>query len=110
MPRPSSAQVATRLEDSFALDDMWRSTVGLPEGDSKERALVQLAKLLEEHGAPYAIIGNIAVQVWTEEPSTTRYIEVALAKYDDLPREPLLAAGFQHEGTFKHSDNWRAPG
>jgi hypothetical protein len=89
---------------------MWRTTMGLPEGDSKERALVDLVGLLDKHGVPYAIIGGIAVQVWTEEARTTRDIDVALASYDDLPRVALVAAGFKHERTFEHSDNWRAPG
>jgi Nucleotidyl transferase AbiEii toxin, Type IV TA system len=84
--------------------------VGLPEGDSKERALVQLAELFEKHNVPYAIIGGVAIQIWTEEPRTTRDIDVALASYDDLPREALIGAGFKHEGAFEHSDNWRAPG
>jgi predicted nucleotidyltransferase len=89
---------------------MWRTTMGLPEGDSKERALVQLAVFLQEQGVPYAIIGGVAVQLWTEEPRTTRDIDVALARYSDLPRDALTLAGFKHEGTFEHSDNWRAPG
>src|SRR5882757_6000203 len=110
MPRPSPAQVAERLESGYALDDMWRTTVGLPEGDSKERALVELVGLLERHTVPYAIIGGIAVQVWTEEPRTTRDIDVALASYDDLPGAALVIAGFTHDRKVEHSDNWRAPG
>jgi hypothetical protein len=110
VPRPSLSQVAARLEDSFALDDLWRSTVGLPEGDSKEKALVRLATVLEEQGVRYAIIGGVAVQVWTEETRTTRDIDVALAHTDDLPRVALAGAGFELDGRFEHSENWRAPG
>ena len=29
---------------------------------------------------------------------------------DDVPREALLAAGFEYTGRHAHSDNWRAPG
>lgn len=84
--------------------------MGWPEGDSKERALIQLAALLEENGVRYAVIGGVAIQIWTAEPRTTRDIDVALRSYDDLPAAALLAAGFLHEGRFAHSDNWRSPG
>ena len=68
MPRPSPHQIATRLKDGFALDDMWRTTMGLPEGDTKEKVLTQIAAILQKHAVPYAIIGGVAVQVWTDEP------------------------------------------
>jgi hypothetical protein len=110
VPRPSPSQIVDRLEDSFALDALWRSTVGLPPGDSKERALVRLATLFEQRNVRYAIIGGVAMQVWTEEPRTTLDIDVALARYDDLPRRDLGGAGFEYEGTFEHSENWRGPG
>lgn len=110
MSRPTNDQASLRLEDSFALDDLWRTTVGLPEGDSKEKALVLLAEVLEKERVHYAIIGGVAIQVWTEEPRTTRDIDVALAKYSDLPVKALEAAGFEHVAKFEYSDNWRAPG
>src|SRR5204863_9177693 len=39
MPRPSVSQVRERLATGFTLDHLWRETMGLPKGDSKERAL-----------------------------------------------------------------------
>ena len=84
--------------------------MGLPEGDSKERALEQLVKVLNSEKTPYAIIGGIAVQIFSQEPRTTRDIEVALASYEDIPRTALEAAGFRRERGFAHSENWRAPG
>ena len=79
--------------------------------DTKEAALRQLADLLEKERVHYALIGGIAVQLYTEEPRTTRDIDLALASYEDLPTSALERAGFEHEGRrFDHSDNWRAPG
>ncbi len=110
MPRPSVAQVRERLATSFTLDHLWRETMGLPKGDSKEPALAELTDLLRKAHTPYALIGGVAVQLYSEEPRTTADIDVALASYDDLPRGPLKAAGFTFERTFAHSENWRAPG
>ncbi len=84
--------------------------MGLPDGDTKEATLRQLADLLEKERVHYALIGGVAVQLYTEEPRTTRDIDLALASYDNLPTGALEAAGFEHEGRFEHSDNWRAPG
>lgn len=84
--------------------------MGLPKGDSKERALAELTGLLRKARTPYALIGGVAVQIYSEEPRTTADIDVALVSYDDLPRGPLEAAGFTFERTFAHSENWRAPG
>jgi len=84
--------------------------MGLPEGDTKERALRGLTRALSKARTPYALIGGVAVQLYTEEPRTTADLDVALASYDDIPRAQLTAAGFTHEKRFVHSDNWRAPG
>jgi hypothetical protein len=84
--------------------------MGLPEGDTKEGALRALAGALAKDRVPYALIGGVAVQLYSEEPRTTADIDVALASYDDLSHESLQAAGFKHERLFDHSDNWRAPG
>ena len=86
MPRPSVAQVRERLATSFTLDHLWRETMGLPKGDSKEPALAELTDLLRKAHTAYALIGGVAVQLYSEEPRTTADIDVALASYDDLPR------------------------
>jgi hypothetical protein len=36
---PTAAQVQARLRDSFALDQLWGLTMGLPDGDAKETTL-----------------------------------------------------------------------
>ncbi len=84
--------------------------MGLPEGDTKEGALRGLVEVLEKAGTRYAVIGGVAVQIYSREPRTTLDIDVAVARFDDVPRVDLLKAGFSYEGRHKHSDNWRAPG
>ena len=84
--------------------------MGLPDGDSKEGPLRLVAQLLEREGVPYALIGGVAVQLHTAEPRSTLDIDLAVPTYADIPRQALLAAGFEHTGRHDHSDNWRAPG
>ena len=84
--------------------------MGLPDGDSKEGPLRLVAQLLEREGVPYALIGGVAVQLHTEEPRSTLDIDLAVPTYADIPRQALLAAGFEHTGRHEHNDNWRAPG
>ncbi len=50
------------------------------------------------------------MQLHTADPRTTLDIELAVPTYADVPRQALLAAGFEHTGRHEHSDNWRAPG
>jgi predicted nucleotidyltransferase len=85
-------------------------TMGLPEGDTKEPALRSLMALLEREGVSYAVIGGLAVQLHSKEPRTTRDIDLAVKRYEDVPTVTLQAAGFEHVGRFPHSDNWLAPG
>jgi len=98
------------MRDGFELDARWRLMMGFPPSDEKEEALAIVATLLATEGVPYAIIGGIAVQAWTEEPRTTKDIDVALRSFTDVPRAALEAAGFVHTGRYPFSDNWRAPG
>ena len=99
-----------RLLIGFALDRLWCETMGLMEGDSKERPLRLMAEVLERAGVPYALIGGVAVQLHTVEPRSTLDIDVAVPRFDDVPRGALLEAGFEYTGRHAHSDNWRAPG
>ncbi|HVV48248.1 MAG TPA: nucleotidyltransferase [Polyangia bacterium] len=84
--------------------------MGLPEGDTKESALRAVVKVLEAAGTRYALIGGVAVQIYSQEPRTTLDVDLAVARFDDIPRDALIEAGFVHEGRYEHSDNWRAPG
>jgi hypothetical protein len=84
--------------------------MGLSPGDSKEQPLRTVVSVLEASGIPYAVIGGIAIQLHSMEPRTTLDVDLAVRFFSDIPREALGKAGFEHEGRFPHSDNWRAPG
>jgi len=82
--------------------------MGLPS-DDKKPTLATLVRVLAEHQTPYALIGGVAMQLYTEEPRTTKDIDIALSSFDDLPRPALKAAGFAFEARYEWSENWRAP-
>jgi hypothetical protein len=110
MGEPTVAEVGVRLAESFELDRQWRMTMDLPEGDTKEPALRLICALLDRERVAYAVIGGLAVQLHSQEPRTTRDIDLVVKTFDDVPSRPLLAAGFEYAGRFAHSDNWYAPG
>jgi hypothetical protein len=110
MAEPSAIDIRQRLRNSFALDRLWRETMGLPPGDTKEEPLRRVISVLEASGTRYAVIGGIAVQLHTREPRTTLDIDLAVTKFDDIPADALAESGFEHDGRHEHSDNWRAPG
>ena len=105
----ASETTRSRLAVGFRLDSLWAETVGINPSDTKERPLRLVADLLNRAGVSYALIGGVAVQIRTTEPRTTLDIDVAVPRFDDIPRAALLAAGFDHTGRHEHSDNWRAP-
>lgn len=76
---------------------------------SKQRSLVELARLFDGAGVRYALIGGVAVQIWSAEPRTTLDIDIAVADYGELPRDALRAAGFLPGERFEHSENWTGP-
>jgi hypothetical protein len=84
--------------------------MGLPPDDTKEGPLRQVISVLEATGTPYALIGGVAMQVYSEEPRTTLDIDLAVPTFVEIPVDALRSAGFEHEGRHAHSDNWRAPG
>lgn len=103
------SRAESRLREGFALDRRYAFLMGLPQAD-KEFVILEVARIFDKAGIPYAIMGGVAVQIHTEEPRTTLDLDIALRSKSDVPAEALLAAGFKHEGTFEFSDNWRAPG
>jgi hypothetical protein len=110
METHSGVTATERLRVGFHLDRLWHQTTGTSMADTKEESLRLLAGVLAQVGVPYALIGGLAVQVRTLEPRTTLDIDIAVGRYDDVPREALLHAGFDHTGRHAHSDNWKAPG
>jgi hypothetical protein len=101
--------VRSRLAVGFGLDSLWAEMMGLEPRDTKEGPLRMVADLLREAGVAYALIGGVAIQIRTAEPRTTLDIDIAVPRFDDVPRSALLAAGFDHVGRHEHSDNWRSP-
>lgn len=110
MGLPSPPEISRRLRDSYDLDQLYWETMGLPTGDTKEKPLRELAAVLEAAGTSYALIGGMAVQLYSREPRSTKDIDIAVLTFADIPREALERAGFTHEKRYAHSDNWRAPG
>jgi hypothetical protein len=84
--------------------------MGLAPGDTKEGPLRQVISVLEAAKTAYALIEGVAVQLHSAEPRTTLDIDLAVPTFAEIPVEALKSAGFEHEGRFAHSDNWRAPG
>ncbi len=82
--------------------------MGLP-CDDKEAVLIRLVSILESAKTPYAVIGGVAMQLYTDEPRTTLDVDIALRSYDDLPRAELQAAGFTPEGAHEWTENGRGP-
>jgi hypothetical protein len=110
MGEPTSNEIQQRLRHSYALDRLWRETMGLSPGDTKEQPLRSVIAVLEATGTPYAVIGGIAMQLHSQQPRTTLDIDLAVRTFAEIPRDALAKAGFVHEGRQAHSDNWRAPG
>lgn len=97
---------------TLRIGDLLDSQFALLRGEmekSKARSLAELARVFEAEKVPYALIGGVAVQLWSAEPRTTLDIDIALLSYDSLPREALTRAGFELEARFEHSENWKGP-
>lgn len=108
MPRPTTEQFVDRFSVGLTLDHLWSETMGLPI-DDKEKVLTKLVRVLESTNTPYAVIGGVAVQLYTEEPRTTADLDIALRSHGDLPRAELEKAGFTLDGIHEWSENWRGP-
>jgi hypothetical protein len=108
MPRPTTEQFEDRFAVGLTLDHLWCETMGLPI-DDKEKVLASLVAVLEFAGTPYAVIGGVAMQLYTEEPRTTADVDIALRSHEDLPRKNLEEVGFSPDGIHEWSENWRGP-
>jgi hypothetical protein len=91
------------LEITSKLDARYHLLRGEMER-SKETTLLEVARILKEAAAPYALIGGAAVQFHCKEPRTT--LDVDLAVLDDaaIPRDRLERSGFRRKGRFEHSE------
>jgi len=101
-----SAARTLRIGD--LLDGRFALLRGEPER-SKSRSVADLARVFDVERTPYAVIGGVALQMWSADPRTTLDIDVAVASYDDLPRAALKAAGFVRGRRFADSEIWKGP-
>jgi hypothetical protein len=99
MGEPTTSEIQERLGHSYALDRLWRETIGLPPGDTKEQPLRMVTAILEASGTAYAVIGGVAVQLHSQEPRTTLDIDLAVRTFADIPRDALTEAGFIQDTT-----------
>ena len=78
-----------------------------PEPD-KLAALIHTAQALEAAGVRYALIGGVAVGIYTTIPRATVDVDVA-AHFGgrQVAVEALERAGFKKTGEFEHSVNFR---
>jgi hypothetical protein len=93
------------FDAGLMLDRQWHLLRGTMER-TKEPTLLAVARILDEAGVAYAIIGGVAVQIHLPDPRTTLDIDVAVA--GSIPDDRLRAQGFTLDG-FTHSENWRGP-
>src|SRR5258706_9406029 len=82
------------LSTGFLLDRQWHWLRGEMETTKKPTLLI-LGRLLETSGTLYAIIGGVAVQIHHPDPRTTIDVGLAVLSRRAIPRDALLAAGFQ---------------
>ena len=108
MPVPATEQLKDRFAIGIYLDHLWCQTMRLPI-DDKESVLATVLDILHERRVQYAVIGGIAVQLYTREPRTTKDIDLAIGALADIPREELAARGFKFEGLHDYTENWLSP-
>ncbi|MEO8053952.1 MAG: hypothetical protein ABI768_02285 [Acidobacteriota bacterium] len=107
VPR-DSAEEALRI--GAALDVRFHDLKGDGVATSKDAAFRELFRILEASGLEYALIGGVAVQLWSREPRTTLDVDVAVRSYESVPRAALEASGFRVLARHAHSENWAGPG
>ena len=108
MPVPAAEQLKDRFTTGIYLDYLWCQTMQLPL-DNKESVLVTVLNILHAHGVDYAVIGGLAVQLYTREPRTTKDIDLAIGSLTDIPRDDLRERGFKFQGLHAHTENWLSP-
>jgi len=78
----------------------------------KVAALLDTARALDTIGAPWALIGGVAVSIHSGVPRATMDTNIAVPSTIDRRRvtQALTDAGFRFIGEFRHSANFRHPG
>jgi hypothetical protein len=83
--------------------------VDMDQIGDKVAAILEVAQALAEAGAPYALIGGVAVGVHSGVPRATVDVDIAVASTVDRSAvvETLSRRGFRLVGEFPHSANFR---
>ena len=97
---------------TLRIGDLLDSRFALLRGETerpKSRSVAEPARVFDAEQTPYAVIGGVALQMWSAEPKTTFDIDVAIASYDDIPEVALKEAGFVRGRRFADSEVWTGP-
>lgn len=81
----------------------------MDQAADKLRALLEMHRVFTALGAPYAVVGGVAVGIRSGVPRATLDIDVAVRSTVARPglTQALVAAGFVLRGEFAHSINFR---
>ena len=81
----------------------------MTDGADKVRALLDVVRILEAVGAPYALIGGVAVGIHAGVPRATVDTDFAVHTSHRTGKlaDSLVAAGFERRGEHLHSINFR---
>lgn len=81
----------------------------MADGADKVRALLDVVRALEAIGAPYALIGGVAVGIHAGVPRATLDTDLAVHTGHRTRRmiESVVKAGFELKGEHAHSINFR---
>ncbi len=101
--------MTTGLDIGFRLDERWHLLRG-ERMDSKQDDLLVVARVLNEAGIDWALIGGLAYQIHANDPRTTLDIDLAIRVRDQIPREALRRGGFAATGSFAFTESWQGPG
>ena len=77
----------------------------------KVAALLDTARALDTLGAPYALIGGVAVGIHSGVPRATADTDIAVVSTADRDtiKQALTSVGFRFTGAYRHSLNFRHP-
>ena len=75
----------------------------------KVAALLDAVQALDAMGAPYALIGGVAVGIHSGVPRATMDVNLAVSSHQDRTRvsRALVDVGFRATGTYRHGVNFR---
>ncbi len=81
----------------------------MAESPDKIAALLDTVRVLDAIGAPYALVGGVAVGIHSGVPRATADTDIAVRSTVDgaMLRQALIDAGIRFIGEFRHSVNFR---